>query len=140
MQKQGSDWIPSFSSSSIPFPFLFFTHSVSLQRTQYLLFLCLWLKEKLGSLWMMLQGHTHMCTCVQTQAHTKINSPWPLVPPNCTRANLTSCISWSWGLETIRRPSVVIFGALPKTGSSPTCRPSLEPEVGLCGHGRLYCI
>lgn len=90
----------------------------------------------------MLQGHTHThtCTCVQTQVHAKINCLWSLVPPNCTQANLTSCISWSWRLETICRPSVVVFGALQKTGNSSTCRPSLEPEVGLCGHGRLYCI
>ena len=46
----------------------------------------------------------------------------------------------TWELETICRSSVASFGVLPKTGSSPTCRPSLEPEVGLCGHSRLYCI
>lgn len=87
-----------------------------------------------------LEIHTRVHTHVQAQAHTQINSPQPLVPPNCTLANLTSCISWSQEPETICRSSVVIFGALPNTGSSPTCRPSPEPEVGLCNHSRLYCI
>ena len=68
--------------------------------------------------------------------------PWSLVPPNCTLANNSLLVYHD--PAKLRQYAGQVQPFLESSGRQAalptTCRPSVQPEVGLSGHWRLYCI